>query len=247
LSRIVLVLRRPIHAGAALVAWKCGALLAGALLVATGCARKTRVQLPPPPPAQSGAIETGVASWYGEPYNGRRAANGEVYDMEQLTAAHRTLPFNTWVEVNNLDNGKQVDVRITDRGPFVAGRIIDLSRAAAREIDMLGPGIARVRLRVIEGRQPSASLPAVQPVKVPMQVPAQVIDRYSAQAGAFADRMRADNLADSLRDRFENVRVVSAPAVWRVLVGRELTLDDANQLAAKVRAVAGEAVVVRDR
>ncbi|HLX44927.1 MAG TPA: septal ring lytic transglycosylase RlpA family protein [Bryobacteraceae bacterium] len=245
------MLRRPIHAGAALVAWKCGALFAGVMLVATGCARKTRAQLPSPPPAHTGAIETGVASWYGDPYNGRRAANGEIYDMDQLTAAHRTLPFNTWVEVNNLDNGKQVDVRITDRGPFVAGRIIDLSRAAAREIDMLGAGIARVKLRVIEGPQPSASLPASRPSAQPssqaVQTPAQSNDRYSAQAGAFADRMRADNLADSLRDRFENVRVVSAPTVWRVLVGRDLTLDDANQLAAKVRAVAGEAVVVRDR
>ena len=101
--------------------------------------------------ARIGATETGIASWYGVPYHGRRAASGEIYDMEQLTAAHRTLPFDTWVEVTNLDNGKHVDVRITDRGPFVDGRIIDLSRAAARQIDMLGPGIARVRLKVIEG------------------------------------------------------------------------------------------------
>jgi len=233
------VLRRPIHAGSARVAWRYAALLAGVMLTTAGCARKTRAQLPSSPPAQTGAIESGIASWYGEPYNGRRAANGEIYDMEQLTAAHRTLPFNTWVEVNNLDNGKQVDVRITDRGPFVAGRIIDLSRAAAREIDMLGPGIARVRLRVIEEPQARAPLPASQPVKMS--------NGYSAQAGAFADRVHADDLADSLRDRFEDIRVVSAAAVWRVLVGHDLTLDDANQLAAKVREVAGEAIVVRDR
>jgi rare lipoprotein A len=232
------VLRRPIHAGAALIAWKFFLLIVGVSLVATGCAHKTRAQLPPPPPppqtARIGATETGIASWYGEPYNGRRAANGQIYDMEQLTAAHRTLPFNTWVEVNNLDNGKQVDVRITDRGPFVAGRIIDVSRAAAREIGMLGPGIARVRLRVIDA-------PATQPTPLPMT------EHYTAQAGVFSGRIRADNLADSLRDHFENVRVVPASAVWRVLVGRDLTLNDANQLAAKVREIAGDALVVKDR
>jgi rare lipoprotein A len=192
-----------------------------------------------------------MASWYGEPYNGRRAANGEIYDMEQLTAAHRTLPFDTWVEVKDLDNGKQVAVRITDRGPFVAGRIIDLSRAAARQIDMLGPGVARVRLRVIE--VPHASAPSrpqrSAPVSALVSAPGEW---FSAQAGAFSDRTRADSLADSLVSSFENVRVeslglASAPAVWRVLVGREATLDAANQLAAKVRAVVGEAVVVRGR
>jgi rare lipoprotein A len=100
-------------------------------------------------PARIGETQTGIASWYGVPYNGRRAANGEVYDMEKLTAAHRTLPFDTWVEVTNLTNNKRVDVRITDRGPFVNGRIIDLSLAAAREIDLVTAGIVRVRIKVI--------------------------------------------------------------------------------------------------
>ena len=100
-------------------------------------------------PAPIGAIETGIASWYGGSYQGRLTADGEVYDMEQLTAAHRTLPFDTWVEVTNLTHQKHVDVRITDRGPFVNGRIIDLSLAAAREIDMVAAGIVRVRIKVI--------------------------------------------------------------------------------------------------
>ena len=125
-------------------------MLAAAAIIVTGCARKTTVHVPPAPaPARIGSTETGVASWYGIPYNGRRAASGEIFDMEQLTAAHRTLPFETWVEVTNLTNGKRVDVRINDRGPFVDGRIIDLSQAAAREIDMLRAGLARVRLKVI--------------------------------------------------------------------------------------------------
>ena len=101
-------------------------------------------------PARVGETETGIASWYGVPYNGRRSANGEIYDMEKLTAAHRSLPFDTWVEVTNLVNNKRVEVRITDRGPFVDGRIIDLSMAAAREIDLVTAGIVRVRIKVIK-------------------------------------------------------------------------------------------------
>src|SRR5205807_888101 len=100
----------------------------------------------PPPPLTT---EMGIASWYGYPFHGRAAANGEIYDMEKLTAAHRTLPFGTWVRVTNLGNNKTVDVRITDRGPFIAGRIIDLSHAAAQTVELIGPGIAQVRLDVI--------------------------------------------------------------------------------------------------
>jgi rare lipoprotein A len=97
-----------------------------------------------------GWTETGIASWYGIPYDGRRASSGEIFDMHALTAAHRTLPFNTWLEVTNLQNGRTVDVRITDRGPFVGGRIIDLSMGAAEKIDMVRIGIVKVRLKVIK-------------------------------------------------------------------------------------------------
>src|ERR1051325_12212445 len=98
----------------------------------SSCGGKKRV--PVAAGARLGSTQTGVASWYGYPYHGRRAANGEIYDMEKMTAAHRTLPFNTWVRVRNLTNNKTVDVRINDRGPFYDGRIIDLSHAAARSI-----------------------------------------------------------------------------------------------------------------
>ena len=112
--------------------------------VLSGCGHKKRGRLnrpPGPPPPMSapkpGDTETGIASWYGHPYHGRAAANGEIYDMEKLTAAHRTLPFDTWVRVYDLDNSKTVEVRIIDRGPFVDGRIIDLSHAAAgRDLDV---------------------------------------------------------------------------------------------------------------
>lgn len=157
--------------------------------------------------------------------------------MEQLTAAHRTLPFGVWVEVTDLDNGKRVNVRITDRGPFVDGRVIDLSQAAAREIGMLGPGTARVRLKVIgtPARAAESAPPGGQ---------------YAVQAGAFSDHGRAEAVRAGLRDRFPDAldtRVVQGPAMWRVLIGHQMTIEAANELAARVRRVLGEAVVVRDR
>jgi rare lipoprotein A len=94
-------------------------------------------------------VEVGVASWYGDPYHGRTTASGEVYDMEAMTAAHQTLPFGTVLSVWNLDNGLVTTVRVNDRGPFWQNRIVDLSRHAARELDMIGPGTARVRLTIV--------------------------------------------------------------------------------------------------
>src|SRR5438045_8433367 len=107
---------------------------AAAWIMLSGCGGKKRVVLPGAAPL--GHTETGVASWYGHPYHGRQAANGEIYDMETMTAAHRTLPFNTWVRVYDLDSSKSTEVRIIDRGPFVDGRIIDLAHAAAKEVEL---------------------------------------------------------------------------------------------------------------
>jgi rare lipoprotein A len=194
-----------------------------------GCARRNAPPLPRS--VRIGDTETGLASWYGAPYHGRRAASGETYDMEQLTAAHKTLPFQTWVEVTNLDNGKRVDVRIIDRGPFVKGRIVDLSLAAARQIEMVGPGTARVKLKVIEA--PRNESPTVE--------------TFAVQAGAFSDRTRAQAFADSLRDRFNGARVVQSATLYKVVVGNRMTLDQANQLAQRLREVSGEAVVIADR
>ncbi len=178
-----------------------------------------------PLPAKVGATETGIASWYGHPYHGRQAADGEIYDMETLVAAHRTLPFNTWVRVRNLNNGKDVEVRIIDRGPFVYGRIIDLSHAAARAIDMIGPGTAPVRIEII--RSPATVTPGV----------------FAVQVGAFRDR----NTAESVRARMESLYGAAQvavrggnPPLWRVLVGSEPTEDGADALAARIRQESGE-------
>ena len=95
-------------------------------------------------------IEEGIASWYGNEYHGRITASGEVFDQEAITAAHRTLPFGTLVHVTNLRNHRTVVVRINDRGPFIRGRIIDLSRGAARELNMLHDGVVPARIEVLE-------------------------------------------------------------------------------------------------
>ncbi len=210
---------------------RCGAaaLLAAALILAASCARKKPVRVPAAPAI--GSVEYGIASWYGPPYHGRRSANGEIYDMEKLTAAHRTLPFDTWVKVENLSNERSVEVRITDRGPFVEGRIVDLSRAAAREIQMLGPGVVEVRLTVIAP---------------PKGAPAPAL--FAVQVGAFAERANAENLAESLRRRYPNCRLVhreSSSPPWRVLVGEEPGMERAAALARELRRHVRAAFVVR--
>jgi rare lipoprotein A len=133
-------------------------LIAFAIVSLQSCATRKPVRAITP---SIGARQTGIASWYGHPYHGRATASGEIYDMERATAAHKSFAFGTWVRVDNLDNGKRTEVRINDRGPFKRGRIVDLSRAAARKIDMIGPGTAKVRLTVIAPPlSSSASIPA---------------------------------------------------------------------------------------
>ncbi len=127
--------------------------------------------------------ETGYASWYGGKFHGRTTASGETFDTHKLTAAHKTLPFDTMVEVTNLDNGKKVRVRINDRGPFVEGRIIDLSMAAAKEIGMLGEGVAPVRIEIVDSR------PGEIPLK---QDPVPL--HYSIQIASFTDQENAKRL-----------------------------------------------------
>ena len=132
-------------------------LLIGALFQGCALVGETTPETPTPPArpvpeAPENWTETGIASWYGEPFHGRITASGETYDMDRLTAAHPTLPFGTRILVENLDNGRTVTLRVNDRGPFVKDRILDVSRRAARELEMLGPGTARVRVTVVGTR-----------------------------------------------------------------------------------------------
>jgi rare lipoprotein A len=200
-------------------------VVASVALAGCGHKRRARVTAVPRPArnpvvVQPGHTEEGIASWYGHPYHGRAAANGEIYDMEKMTAAHRTLPFNTWVRVYDLDNNRTTEVRITDRGPFVGGRIIDLSHAAARELELIGPGVARVRVEVI--RTPPNAVPGL----------------FAVQVGAFRDRANAERLRSRMEARYGSARLLQRaenPAVWRVLVGAETSEDGANHLAERIR------------
>ncbi len=140
-----------------LLKWICVYLLIA--LAANGChKRKISAGKPLPSPVPMAITlnnlpdeeMTGLASWYGHPYHGRRTSSGETYNMHSMTAAHRILPYNTMVRVHNLQNGKQVQVRINDRGPFVEGRVIDLSYAAAQAIDLVESGTARVHLQIMQ-------------------------------------------------------------------------------------------------
>jgi len=211
-----------------------------------GCGGKKRVHLPTA--ARLGSTETGVASWYGHPYHGRRAANGEIYDMERMTAAHRTLPFGTWVRVKNLENNQTVEVRITDRGPFARGRILDLSHAAAVSIAMLGPGIAKVKITVIAA--PAVIETAAAPAP-PLAAPSAP-EIFAVQVGAFADRNSAEQIRSSMERLYGSAKIVmrdGRPVLWRVLVGRESTPEGAEALAERIRGDAevkpGAAFVVR--
>jgi rare lipoprotein A len=186
-------------------------------------------------PSSDGYTERGVASWYGRDFHGKSTSSGEVYDMREMTAAHKTLPIPTWVEVTNLTNGRRVIVKVNDRGPFVDGRIIDLSQRAAEELDMVRSGTARVQIRALgaPATVPRPVVAAASPTPVPTADPQQrrssgfsIISEAAAdeivpgqpgfhplyvQVGAFADRNNAAKLADRLKsDGFRNIFVLTS-------------------------------------
>ena len=174
----------------------------------------------PPTPAPAGYTEEGNASWYGNPFNGRRASNGEIYDMYKLTAAHRTLPFETMVRVTNLNNGKSTTVRITDRGPFVDNRIIDLSLAAAREIESVGPGVVPVHLEVLGNVDVTGGF-------------------FTVQVGSFRDRANAERLRDRLNLTYSPILIQQYDSpegtFYRLRVGKVSGEDAAKDLAEQLR------------
>jgi rare lipoprotein A len=154
------------------------------------------------------------------PFNGRRAADGEIFDMNTLVAAHRTLPFGSIVRVTNLNNGRQIDVRVIDRGPFVGNRILDLARAAAAGLDMIGTGTAPVRIQLIAS-------------------PGTAGGEYTVQVGAFADPDKANRLRDRLLPKYQPVHIQEFDApeghFYRVRVGSFPSPDAAQQVASQLR------------
>lgn len=137
-------------------------------------------------------VETGMASWYGAPYHNRKGSNGEVYDMHAMTAAHRTLPLGSIVRVTNTATGDSAIVRITDRGPFVEGRILDLSRAAAEKLKLIQSGVGQVRLEVLETPSPIESG-----------------GKWAVQIGAFGHEEDARELAGHLSRRYHTAKVLT--------------------------------------
>ena len=179
------------------------------------------------PPPEKGAIEKresrgvqqGIASWYGADFHGKQTSSGEVYDMHQLTCAHNTLPLGTMVMVTNLENGRSVELKVNDRGPFVKERIIDVSYAAARMLDMTDKGTAMVKVEVFG--------PVIEQVQ-----------RFTLQVGSFADETNAQKLAEQLRKSFDNVYVTTMETLTqkyhRVRVGQFETRESALPIAEKL-------------
>ena len=187
-----------------------GSLVLACLLLAS-CAKKQAVTVPRarviPPPAAPGQTEEGLASWYGgnDGFEGKPTASGEIFDGTKMTAAHRTLPLGTWVEVLNTSSGKTARVRINDRGPFIKGRIIDLSHVAAIALGVVGPGVAPVRITVVEPGPAVLELSAT--------------GRWSVQIGSFASAYRAELLADKMRAAGHRVYTEPFGGLTRVKVG----------------------------
>lgn len=174
----------------------------------------------------TGYDEVGIASWYGDQFNGRPTATGEIFDMHGLSAAHKTLPLPGLVEVTNLANGRTVVLRVNDRGPFVEDRIIDLSRGAAQELGLLSQGVGRVRVRYLglaprgggNGMTAGAQYAAAAPE--PQAPPVTETGAFWVQAGAFAQRNAAERIADRLGDRARVQQIDGAGGrMFRVVIG----------------------------
>jgi rare lipoprotein A len=179
-----------------------------------------------PKPHEGGQVyEEGKASWYGAPFHGRQASNGETYDMYKFTAAHRTLPFNTMVRVTNTTNGKSTTVRITDRGPFVDNRIIDLSYAAAKQIESIGPGVVTVQLEILSAIDPNEGT-------------------FTIQVGAFKDKANAERLVRRLSADYPAVAMQSfesakSGSFYRVHVGKISGEEEAKKMSEELHAREG--------
>lgn len=185
-----------------------------------------------PASAKPIVTETGLASWYGPPYHNRRGSNGEVYNMHAMTAAHRTFPLGSIVRVTNVKTGDRALVRITDRGPFIRGRVVDLSLAAARKVGVWQPGVAKVKVELMQASAPLDSG-----------------GKWAVQIGGFPDEQAATRLADHLTRRYHTAKVLrfASPAGdWWI---RVRVLDDdhdrAEKLAAETETPEGAVFLVR--
>ena len=236
------------------------ALACGALLLITGCRHREQTTYAPPPPPitnqnsypqtaeqpaapepNSGAeeapagrpiySEVGMASWYGPPYDKRRGANGEIYDENAITAAHRTLPMGSLIRVTNLQTGQSATMRITDRGPFVPNRTIDLSEGAAKLLGVWRPGTARVRIDVYETPKPINEG-----------------GRWCVQIGAFSHEGEAKRLEEHLAREYETASVIEFAGPtghWVRIRPANGDRSRAIEIARNLQPAEGEAYLVR--
>jgi rare lipoprotein A len=196
----------------------------------------SRFKLPPTLTPEGRAIQTGIASWYGPGFHGQATASGSIYDQNELTAAHQTLPMGTRVMVTNLNNGRAVEVLVNDRGPFAKGRIIDLSHAAARSIDMIGPGTAPVRIEVMEAPF------KIQSIRTSLD--------YTLQLGSFSQLENARQLRDRLLQSYSEVAIIpfqsANGAYYRVQLGTFPNRAAAEQQARQL-AQSGYSVIIMEK
>jgi rare lipoprotein A len=190
-----------------------------------------------PLPDSYGFVQLGKASWYGKKFHGRRTASGEMFNMYKKSAAHKTLPLNTYVKVMNLSNKDHTIVRINDRGPFIKGRIIDLSYAAAKEIGLVGPGVVEVKV-VALGKE-VGQLKSEGGLKPLVEFKELKKGKFSIQVGAFQDKDNALKLATRLKVIFDYVTIVKyldedRRALYKVWVSRSETLTQAGKIEKKL-------------
>lgn len=186
-----------------------------------------------PLPHAKGFSQRGKASWYGQKFHGRKTSNGEIYNMYAMTAAHKTLPFGTYVSVRNLENGRRAEVRINDRGPFARSRIIDLSYAAAKKLGVVGPGTADVEIIALDSPTPSNAFAKDDRSNIQKDY---YQGNFTIQIGAFSKWENADRLKKILARSYRNAHITAYydgyDTFYRVRVGRYSTLDEANRYEA---------------
>ena len=189
-----------------------------------------------PLPDSKGFRQRGIASWYGKDFHGKKTSNGETYDMYAMTAAHKTLPLGTYVQVHHLENNRKVEVRINDRGPFVRGRIIDLSYTAAKELGLVGPGTAKVEIVALG--TPAATDGATGRTFVQGDY---YSGNFTFQVGAFSNPENAERLKRKLDEQYKNAHITiydrGDKIFYRVRLGVFKTLKDA---------VLNEAILIKD-
>jgi rare lipoprotein A len=195
----------------------------------------SRVRLPPAPKGDARVSQTGIASWYGPGFHGKATASGDIYNQDDMTAAHQTLPLGSKVMVTNMENGRSAEVLVNDRGPFAKGRIIDLSYAAAQSIDMVGPGTALVRVDVLDS---PVALRAIRPA----------LD-YTLQLGSFARLENAQLFRDRVAKHFDRVAITPLQSkdatYYRVHLGLFSDRVAAEEMAKQV-SQAGYSVIIME-